>query len=81
MKEQNTQAMKVFTIKITNDITGRFDLMECPTKADRTMIAGQYISALSKSPDFIHCITFPTQAICSFKSGKRVVLNFGERNA
>lgn len=81
MNEQNKQTMQVFTITIVNDITGRVDVLECPTKADRAKIAGDYITSLSMHKGFIHCNQFLTQAICSFESGKRVVLNFGQRNA
>jgi predicted transcriptional regulator len=72
--------MKVFTIRITNEITGRVDHLECPTKAERARIAGEYIHTLSKYPSFIHADSFLTQTIVSFADGKRVTLDFGSNN-
>lgn len=77
MSNTNTHTMNVFTITISNEITGRVDYIQCPTKADRARIAGEYIRTLSKSPSFIHANSFLTQTIVSFTDGKRVTLNFG----
>jgi hypothetical protein len=78
----NTQQhiMSVFTIAISNEITGRVDFLECPTKADRARIAGEYVRTLSKYPTFIHANTFGDKTIVSFEDGKRVTLKFSERD-
>lgn len=80
MSNTKQHTMKVFSITISNEITGRVDYIVSPTKADRARIAGEYIRTLSKYPTFIHANSFLTQTIVSFADGKRVTLNFGSHN-
>lgn len=80
MSNTKQHIMSVFTITISSDFTGRVDFLECPTKADRARVAGEYVRALSHYPTFIHANSFGDKTIVSFEDGKRVTLEFSERD-
>ena len=72
---------KVYTITIESDFTGRVDILECPTKADRSRVAGEYVRALSNYPTWLDAQWGTDQTIVEFEGGKRVTLEFSERTA
>lgn len=69
----------VYTIKISNEITNRFDLLECPTREIRAQVLGQYINSLTKSPNVISCNDVKGTWYVTHKNGKRVILECNER--